>query len=55
MDYILFVLALLANEMFIFVISNVWYVAMAVAVTGVLVSLGMRYYDDRCLVRNIIC
>ena len=53
MDYILLVLAILANEMFNFVISNVWYVAIGTAATGALVSLGMRYHDDRCLARNI--
>jgi hypothetical protein len=53
MDYILVVAALVAVEMFNFVISNAWSVAVAAAATGTLVSLGMRHHDDRRLVRNI--
>lgn len=53
MDYILVVAALVAVEMFNFVISNTWMVAVSAAATGALVSIGMRHHDDRCLVRNI--
>jgi hypothetical protein len=54
MDYMLVVMALIAVEMFNVVVSNAWAVAVSVAASGVLVSMGMRFHDDRCLARNII-